>query len=550
MLNLAALHEAIAAAVPDRDCIVFRERRLSYADVGDRTRRLAALLRAHGLGAHRERASIENWESGQDHVALYLFNGNEYLEGMLGAYKARCAPFNVNYRYVDEELLYLFDNADARAVIYHASFAPTLARLRDRLPKVRLWLEVADPPEPSEAGGDRRPLLPGALDYEQALAGVEPEPPQALSPDDLYILYTGGTTGMPKGVLWRQEDIFRAAMGGPLPPKTLEEAVERAKAGGVRSLPAPPFMHGAAHWVAFNVFSAGGTVVVQSEPRHLDPDDVWSTIEREKVNLLTIVGDAFGRPLVDQLAKKRYDLSSFALLTSGGAILTAALKDEFLRHLPKIRILDALGSSESGAQASQVSEGGRKATTGDFAASPGNLVLKEDLSGLVEAGSDEIGWLAREGHIPLGYYKDREKTARTFPVVGGTRYAVPGDRARIGPGGALQLLGRDSVCINSGGEKIFAEEVEHAIKHHQSVYDCVVVGTPSERWGQQVTALVRLRPGAAADEGALRAAAAEHVAHYKLPKAFVFVDELVRAPSGKADYRWAKARALEALGAG
>lgn len=542
MLNLATLHEAIAAAVPDRDCILFRDRRLSYADVTDRTRRLAAVLRAHGLGAHRERPALQNWESGQDHVALYLYNGNEYLEGMLGAYKARCAPFNVNYRYVDEELLYLFDNADARAVVYHASFAPTLARLREQLPKVKLWLQVAD------ASGEA--LLPGALDYEQALAAAKPEAPQGLSPDDLYILYTGGTTGMPKGVLWRQEDIFRAAMAGPMPPNTLEEAVERAKAGGVRSLPAPPFMHGAAHWVAFNVFSAGGTVVVQSQPRHLDPDDVWSTIEREKVNLLTIVGDAFGRPLVDQLARKQYDLSSFLMLTSGGAILTAALKDEFLRHLPKIRILDALGSSESGAQASQFSEGGKKATTGDFAVSPGNLVLKEDLSGLVEAGSDEVGWLAREGHIPLGYYKDPEKTAKTFPVVGGRRYAVPGDRARIGPGGALQLLGRDSVCINSGGEKIFAEEVEHALKHHPSVYDCVVVGTPSERWGQQVTALVRLRPGADADEDALRAAAAEHLAHYKLPKAFVFVDELVRAPSGKADYRWAKTRALEALGAG
>lgn len=542
MLNLATLHEAIAAAVPDRDCILFRDRRLSYADVTDRTRRLAAVLRAHGLGAHRERPALQNWESGQDHVALYLYNGNEYLEGMLGAYKARCAPFNVNYRYVDEELLYLFDNADARAVVYHASFAPTLARLREQLPKVKLWLQVAD------ASGEA--LLPGALDYEQALAAAKPEAPQGLSPDDLYILYTGGTTGTPKGVLWRQEDIFRAAMAGPMPPNTLEEAVERAKAGGVRSLPAPPFMHGAAHWVAFNVFSAGGTVVVQSQPRHLDPDDIWSTIEREKVNLLTIVGDAFGRPLVDQLAQKQYDLASFLMLTSGGAILTAALKDEFLRHLPKIRILDALGSSESGAQAAQFSEGGKKATTGDFAVSPGNLVLKEDLSGLVEAGSDEVGWLAREGHIPLGYYKDPEKTAKTFPVVGGRRYAVPGDRARIGPGGALQLLGRDSVCINSGGEKIFAEEVEHALKHHPSVYDCVVVGTPSERWGQQVTALVRLRPGADADEDALRAAAAEHLAHYKLPKAFVFVDELVRAPSGKADYRWAKTRALEALGAG
>jgi fatty-acyl-CoA synthase len=540
VLNLAIIHEAIAAAVPDRECIVFRDRRLTWGQVTDRTRRLASVLRAHGLGCHREREGLEGWTSGQDHVALYLYNGNEYLEGMLGAFKARCAPFNVNYRYVDEELLYLFDNADAKALIYHASFAPTLARLRDRLPQVKLWLQVAD-----ESG---EPLLPGALDYEKALADAKPEAPQGLSPDDLYILYTGGTTGMPKGVLWRQEDIYLAAMGGPLPERNLEALIAKAKAGAVRSLPAPPFMHGAAHWVAFNVWNAGGTIYVQSEPRRLDPDDIWSLIEREKINMLTIVGDAFGRPLADQLAQKRYDLSSLLLLSSGGAILTAALKDEFLRLIPQIRLLDAVGSSESGAQASQFSAAGAKATSGDFLLSPQNCVLKDDLSGFVEPGSDEIGWFAREGSIPLGYYKDADKTARTFPRVGDKRFAIPGDRAKVEADGKLRLLGRDSVTINSGGEKIFAEEVEQALKHHPDVYDCVVVGTPHERWGQQVTALVKLREGAARDEASLKQTAAEHVAHYKLPKAFVFVDEMVRAPSGKADYRWAKQRALEGLG--
>jgi len=539
MLNLAAIHEAIAAVAPDRDCLIFRDRRFTWSQTTDRTRRLGSLLRAHGLGCRRERSTLQNWESGQDHVALYLYNGNEYLEGMLGSFKARCASFNVNYRYVEEELLYLFDNADAKAVVYHASFAPTLAQIRDRLPKVRLWLQVED--------GSGEALLPGALDYEQALADAKPDVPEGLSGDDLYILYTGGTTGMPKGVLWRQEDIFLAAMGGPMPPRTIAEAVERGRAGGLRSLPAPPFMHGAAHWVAFNVWSVGGTIVVQSDTRKLDPDDIWSTIEREGVNFLTIVGDAFGRPLVDQLAVKRYDLSKLVLVSSGGAIFTASLKDEFLRALPQVRVLDALGSSETGAQATQFSEPGNKATTGDFAVAPGNVVLKEDLSGLVMPGSDEIGWLAREGNIPLGYYKDAEKTARTFPVVGGKRYAVPGDRAAFDAGGKLRLLGRDSVCINSGGEKIFAEEVEHALKHHPDVYDCVVVGTPHPRWGQQVTALVKLREGKPADEESLRKTAAEHIAAYKLPKRFVFVDEMFRAPSGKADYRWAKQRALQAL---
>jgi fatty-acyl-CoA synthase len=544
MFNLAVIHEAIAAAIPERECLVFRDRRLSWSDVTDRTRRLADVLRRNGIGRHGERADLENWESGQDHVALYLYNGNEYLESMLGAYKAGAAPFNVNYRYVDEELTYLFGNADAKVVVYHACFVPVLARVRDALPQVKLWLQVAD--ESGEA------LLPGALDYEDALAKAEPTPPPAgsLSPDDLYILYTGGTTGMPKGVLWRQEDILRAALyPGELP--SVDAIVERAKGGGIRALPTAPFMHGAAHWAAFNMWHLGGTIVVQNEPRRLDPQDIWSTVEREKVNSVTIVGDAFGRPLADELHANSYDLSSLAMLTSGGAILTAALKQEFLELLPQIRILDALGSSESGAQAAQFSTKDSKPTTGDFSMSPGNTVLKEDLSGLIEPGSSESGWLARTGSVPLGYYKDAEKTAKTFPVVDGKRYAVPGDRAGIAADGSLQLFGRDSVTINTGGEKVFAEEVEHALKHHPAVYDAVVVPTPHERWGQQVTAIVRLRAGESAGEAieeALRAEAREHLAAYKLPKSFVFVDEVTRSPSGKADYRWARETAHAKLG--
>jgi acyl-CoA synthetase (AMP-forming)/AMP-acid ligase II len=539
MFNLATIHEAIAAEVPDRECLVFRDRRLSWEAVTDRTRRLGAVLRGHGLGCHRERGELQGWQSGQDHVALYLYNGNEYLEGMLGAYKARCAPFNVNYRYVDEELVYLFRDAAARAVVYHGCFAPTLERIRDQIPEVRLWLQVAD-----ESG---EPLLPGALDYEAALAAAEPAPPRNLSPDDLYILYTGGTTGMPKGVLWRQEDIFRAALYAK-PVDTIAEILPRARQGGIRSLPAPPFMHGAAHWVALNMWALGATVVVQSQVRHLDPADIWSTVERERVNALTIVGDAFGRPLADELARRDYDLSSLRILTSGGAILTASLKAELLERLPGIRILDALGSSESGSQASQTTEAGGRATTGDFELSPESVVLREDLSGLVTAGSGEQGWLARSGHVPLGYLGDPDKTAKTFPIVEGVRYSVPGDRASVEADGRLRLLGRDSVTINTGGEKVFAEEVEHALKHHPAVYDVVVVGTPHERWGQQVTALVRMREGESASRDALLDTAREHIAGYKLPRRFVFVDEIVRSPSGKADYRWARATALAAPG--
>jgi fatty-acyl-CoA synthase len=539
MLNLAVIHEAIAAAIPERECVVFRDRRFTWAQLTDRSRRLACVLRRHGLGCRRERGDLAGWESGQDHVALYLYNGNEYLEAMLGAFKARTAPFNVNYRYVDEELEYLFGNAEARAVVYHACFAPTLARVRDKLSQVDLWIQVDD--------GSGEPLLDGALDYERALAEASPEPPpDDLSPDDLYILYTGGTTGMPKGVLWRQEDIFRAALSSGVKPD-LDSIVARAREGGPRAIASPPFMHGAAHWAAFNMWHVGGTVIVQSQVGHLDPQDIWSTVEREKVEILVIVGDAFGRPLADELRRRDYDLSSFRMLTSGGAILTAALKQEFLDRIPGLRIVDTLGSSESGAQGTQFSTGEAKATTGDFALGADNLILKEDLSGIVSPGSSEQGWLARRGTMPLGYYKDPEKTAATFPVVDGVRYAVPGDRAVFDPDGRLRLLGRDSVTINTGGEKVFAEEVEHALKHHPGVYDAVVVGTPSERWGQQVTAVVRLREGEHPPEEDLRRAAGEHVAAYKLPKVFVFVDEITRSPSGKADYRWARDTALAAL---
>lgn len=539
-LNLAALHEAIATAIPEREALVFRDRRLTWAALTERSRRLGDVLRRHRLGCRRERAGLANSESGQDHVALYLLNGNEYLEGMLGAYKARAVPFNVNWRYVDEELVYLFRDADARAVVYHARFAPNLERIRAQLPDVRLWLQVGD-----ESGHG---LLPGALDYEAALAAAAPTEPTGLSPDDLYVLYTGGTTGMPKGVLWRQEDVFHAALAPRKTPPRLDALVERARLRpGPRALPAPPFMHGAAHWMAFAMWFVGGTVIVQSHPEKLDPDDLWSTVERERVEALTIVGDAFARPLLEALEARRYDLSSLRLLTSGGAILSAHRKAELLRRLPGVRITDTLGSSESGQQATQVSRAGDAATTGDFELSDDNVVLDDALGAVVAPGSGVEGWLARRGHVPLGYYKDAEKTARTFPVVDGARYAVPGDRAIAEAGGRLRLLGRASVTINTGGEKVFAEEVEHALKHHPDVRDAVVVGTPNERFGQQVTAVVQLREGVAPREDVLRDAVRAHLAPYKVPRAFVFVSELVRAPSGKADYRWAARTAGEAL---
>ncbi len=545
MFNLANISEAVAAAVPERECIVYRDRRITWAEYNERTRRLANYLASRGLGCHRERSELRNHESGQDHLGLYLYNGNEYLEGMTGSYKARVAPFNVNYRYVEDELIYLLTDADCRALIYHGRFAPTLAKILPRLPKLEVLIQVED--ETANA------LLPGAVEYEAALRQSPAEKPAcAWSPDDLYILYTGGTTGMPKGVLWRQEDIFFGALGGTqtggVKHESIESIVAVAVNGSMRSLPAPPFMHGAAHWMAYMVMHQGGTVFVQNDPSHLDPDDVWSTIEREKINFLTIVGDAFGRPLLDQLDKKTYDLAEFRIVLSGGAILTPALKEAFLERIPHLMIIDGFGASESGGQGQQVTMKGMKAQTGTFQMNADTMVLKHDLSGRLEPGSEESGWLARAGHVPLGYYKDEEKTAKTFPVVGGVRYAVPGDHAKVAADGTIVVLGRGSVSINSGGEKIYPEEIEKALKHHPAVYDAVVVGTPHDRFGQQVTAVVQLRAGQHPTSEELVESSAEHLARYKLPKTIIFVDEMVRSPSGKADYRWAKKTAMEALG--
>jgi fatty-acyl-CoA synthase len=543
--NLGLVHEAIAARMPDRECLVFRDRRFTWGEVTERTRRLANALGGLGLGCHTERSELEGHQSGQDHLALYLHNGNEYLEGMLGAYKARLAPFNVNYRYVADELSYLLADAGATAVLYHAAFAPTLAEVLPSLPAVRVLIQVAD-----ESGNE---LLPGALDYEELLAGASPEPPAVTpSPDDLYILYTGGTTGMPKGVLWRQADIFVAALNGTDAGTGAEwtsyEALADGATGGMVYLPAAPFMHGAGHWVAFQGWDRGNPVVIQSVVERLDPADVWRTIEREGVTFLQIVGDAFARPLLKDLEEHEYDLSKLAVILSGGAALSVSAKEQLLERLPHVMVVDGVGSSEAGGQMSHVSTKDTGASTGDFAPIAGSLVLDEDLTAVLPPGHEGIGWLAKTGRIPLGYLGDPEKTARTFPTIGGERFSVPGDRARLRADGVIELHGRDSVTINSGGEKIFAEEVEAAIMRHPGVFDVVVCGRPSEQWGSEVVAIVQLREGAEVDAEGIRTEAAKHLARYKLPKAVVFLPEVVRSPSGKADYRWAKQTAVEHAG--
>lgn len=546
--NLAQVFSAVATAIPDRDCVVFGDRRLSYAQIEDRSRRLARALYERGLGVRRERPELAAHESGQSHLALYLANGNEYLEGMLGAYHARVAPFNVNYRYVADELVYLLADASAEAVMYHARFAPTLAaalrQAGDRLPPM-LLIHVDD-----DSGNEP---LPGALRYEQLLATTSAAALDLpLSPDDLYVLYTGGTTGMPKGVLWRQHDIFINAMGGRefgtgAVPTSLEEIVERARvAGPAGSMTVAPLMHGAAQWAAFITLLGGRPFVMSAITERFDPVATWEMAAKERVISLSIVGDAFARPLADALEAGGPELaerlSGLVALASGGAPLTVPLKKRILDLLPHLSILDAGGSSETGAQMGQTSSRGQ-ASTGRFTPNPGAVVVSEDMTRILRPGDDEIGWLAQQSYVPLGYLGDPEKGERTFPVIEGIRHAVPGDRARWDADGGIELLGRDSVTINSGGEKIFAEEVEAAVARHPAVYDVVVVGRPSQRWGHEVVAVVQLAEGAEADADAIVTEAARYIARYKLPKDVVFCERVQRSPSGKADYRWAKAQA-------
>jgi acyl-CoA synthetase (AMP-forming)/AMP-acid ligase II len=397
-----------------------------------------------------------------------------------------------------------------------------------------------------ESGND---LLEGATWYEDALANASADLPACAadwSPDDLYVLYTGGTTGMPKGVLWRQHDIFMSVMGGAVAGtahESLESIVDAAKSGMLRVMPAAPFMHGAGHWIAFLAMNGGNPVVVQDEVRRLDPKDVLSVIEREKVSFLQIVGDSFARPILDEMDSGSYDLSTLFIILSGGAPLNSTLKERFLEHLPNAMILDGMGSSEGGGQMTQVVTAGSDVSTGTFTPAPGTCIVSEDFTRVLPAGSDEVGWVAMRGYVPLGYLGDPEKSARTFPVIDGVRYSIPGDRGRQRADGIVEMLGRDSVTINSGGEKIFAEEVEAALGHHPAVYDAVVCGRPSEQWGQEVVAIVQLREGLDAGpemERELLDECAKHIARYKLPKDFVFVDQVVRSPAGKADYRWAR----------
>jgi acyl-CoA synthetase (AMP-forming)/AMP-acid ligase II len=524
--NLADLFETVADTVPDNEAIVCGTRRVTYRQLDERANRLAHWLQGRGVRPG-------------EHVGVYLYNGPEYLEASLACFKIRAVPINVNYRYVEEELAYLFDNADLVGLIHHREFTPRIASVLDTLRERRALTAVDD-------GSDADLASTGSEDYEAVLAGSSPErgfPPR--SPDDLYVLYTGGTTGMPKGVLWRSEDIFFGGLmgGDPMgePIRRPEEIADKVrKAPPMTALAIAPLMHGACQWATFISLFAGQRVVL-SDRKNFDPDYLWELVERERVNTISIVGDAMGRPLAEALERAigTRDLSSVFVVGSGGAVFSKPVKLQLKQHLPNVVLLDSFGASETGAQGRGVADPDKEGSP-TFQMGERSQVFDDDLKP-VEPGSGRQGKLALRGHIPLGYYKDETKTAATFAVIDGERWVMPGDIATVEADGTITVFGRGSVCINSGGEKIFPEEVEAALKSHPAIFDVLVVGVPDERFGQRVAAVIEPREGTTPDLEDVQRHARSKVAGYKVPRELHLVKQVVRSPSGKPDYRWAKA---------
>ena len=524
--------EALADAIPDAPALVQGAERRTWAAFEDRAARFAAALGAAGLGPG-------------DKVGQFLFNSPAYLETWFGTLKARAVPVNVNYRYVDDELAYLLDNADARALVFHASLAERVGRVVERLGGLDLLVEVDDT---ASAPGSTTGTVPGAVSEADLLAAHRPAPRIERDPDDITMTYTGGTTGMPKGVMGAVGPGLQGFLTSVPPVLGLKPLahVDEIPALARRlvddgqqfaSLPACPLMHATGLGIgALPTLAFGGRIVLL-ERRGLDPVELWSTVDRERVNGITVVGDAFARPMLRALDEDpgRFDISSVRLVLSSGAMFSAEVKDGLLRHLPGAAIVDYIAATE-GLMGVSMSTAGRPAATASFRPAPGVVVLDEQ-DQVVEAGSGRTGMLAVPNTATAGYYKDEEKTARTFRTVGGTRYSIPGDWATIEADGTIRLLGRGSQCINTGGEKVYPEEVEEAIKRHAGIADCLVFGVPDDRFGQRVVAVAsldgtveRLDPTQVVDE------LSESLSSYKLPRQLLFVTDVPRAPNGKADY--------------
>ena len=529
--TLGGVLDAIAEAVPDRLMTVCGERRSTFAESADRTRRLANFLAANGFGAHRERNELENWECGQDRVALLMHN-DLYPDAVIGCLKARTVPANVNYNYSPREVAELFDYLRPRAVIYHKSFGPKFV---DVLPPASADLLI------SVDDGSDAPELPGTIRLEDGLAQGDTDQAIAPSPDDVMMVCTGGTTGRPKGVMWRQADTYVVSMNGA-DHESVDAIQANVRHGGQPWFAVSPLMHAAGMWTAFAALLNGLPVVLYDRTR-FDPPAVLETAEREKVGMMTMVGDAYAGPLVDELRKGSYDLSSMFAIGTGGAATNPKYQRALLELLPQITLINGYGSSETGNVGFGRSQRGDEKNT--FELREGALVLSEDYSRFLQPGDMEIGFVARAGRIPLGYFDDEAATRKTFPVVEGKRVVISGDRGSLASDGTLNLFGRDSLVVNTGGEKVFVEEVEEVLRAHPAVTDALVVGRPSERWGQELVALVALRDGAEPTDEPLHAHCTSHLARFKAPKAFIFVEQVHRLGNGKPDYRWAKQTAVQ-----
>jgi len=534
MINFASIWEGVADRCPDADAAAHGDEVRSWCEFDDRAARLAAGLRAHGVGR-------------DDTVALYLFNGFEYLEVEYAAFKNRAVPCNVNYRYLADELAYLLSNADAAVVFFDHTLADRVIEAKHHCPHLRLLVQV---------GGDQ--VIDGAVGYEELIAGHDPAPRVSRSGDDLWFLYTGGTTGSPKAVMWRHRDLI-ANMGAHYSvldrgiPVSVDDAVDAAvelhrRRRVTRMLAAAPLMHGTSGISALQFLTQGGMVATLTG-RSFDADELWMLVAELRLTMLTIVGDAFARPMLSALdaavaAGRPHDLSSLHQILSSGVMWSNQSKQAFLSH-KNFTLLDTLGSSEAVGFASQISRRGQGTTaTARFALGPDTSVITDD-GHVVQPGSGEVGRLANGGAIPLGYFKDPVKTAETFPTIDGRRWSIPGDYATVEVDGTITLLGRGSVCINSGGEKIYPEEVEEALKSHPSVRDANVVGLPDERWGQAVVAVLSIEDDHEVSDADLVAHTRTCIAAYKSPKHLFRVPRIERSPNGKADYRWARSVAAE-----
>ena len=531
--NAADIFEGVVDRVPDREAIVHGSTRLTYKELDARSNKAANALKKLGI------------KKGS-HIGIYAFNCVEWLEIMLGAYKLCAIPININYRYVEEELKYLIDNADMEAIFYHKQFSNKLENIKSHLPLLKDFICIED-------NSDEDDVIDKSFNFEDLIANEDEFRLDVdRSGDDKYILYTGGTTGMPKGVVWRMEDVLMTLGGGidavtgekyPTP----EAFADKCLQDQTIALALAPFMHGGAQWQSFNSFFSGWKLIINDQVS-FDADYVWEVVAKEKVMNLTIMGDAMGRPLCDALPRaieKGLDLSSLFVLSSTASVFSASIKDTILEYLPNLFLIDAVGSSETGATGVNIhtkdgklkdSGGGPKFTKPNF-----SEILNLDTKEVIPPSDTEtIGYLARKGHVPVAYYKDEEKSKKTFIELGGVRYSIPGDMAKYEEDGQMTLLGRGSVSINSGGEKIFPEEVEMALKAHPNIFDCLVVGVKDDRWGQKVVAVIQRRENDELSLDDIKDVASKYIASYKMPKEIVFSELIERAPSGKPNYQWAQ----------